>query len=314
LHWSQLFAVAFQLTAVAASLVLVVFTDLAFGWSTTLTTGDAALDAQRVHRVTSRMAVPWSWAVEDAQPSLALIEESRYYRVASEPVSRAQAARLGGWWKFVILTMAVYGLGPRLLTLALARSRLRAAARAVVIMAPGVSALLRRIHRATIETRATESEADYDSAMRAERPEHALPRASGNIRAVVNWSEVPVNATVLAAEFPHARVFGAGGATSVQEDIALAKRLGQLPGGGGGDVLVLVKAWEPPLMEFLDFLKTLRSALGGETMIVVYPVGLDDSGGLGPAAPAQLKLWRGKLAGIGDGWLRVTANREEVAS
>ena len=95
LRWSQLFAVSFQVTALLACLMLVVFTDLAFGWSTTLTTGDAMHDARRIHRITSIMAAPWSWALDDAQPSLALIEESRYFRAAAEPLSFAQAARLG---------------------------------------------------------------------------------------------------------------------------------------------------------------------------------------------------------------------------
>src|SRR5690606_41608770 len=125
LRWSQTFALWFQLTALAVSLVLVVFTDLAFGWSTTLTTGDPLLDARRVHRATAVVAAPWRWIIPDAQPSLELIEESRYFRAASGAVSAREAARLGGWWRFVVLTIVVYGVLPRVITLGLAEARLR---------------------------------------------------------------------------------------------------------------------------------------------------------------------------------------------
>src|SRR5688572_15101492 len=156
LRWSQVLAVTFQITALAACLVLVIFTDLAFGWSTTLTSGDAALDAERMRRITSAIATPWSWVLDEAVPSRELIEQSRYYRVTGGSVSRTEAAQLGNWWKSVALAIGVYGLLPRAMTLATARSRLRAAIHAAIMAEPGLSAVLRRIHRAPIETRAVE--------------------------------------------------------------------------------------------------------------------------------------------------------------
>lgn len=313
LRWSQLFALTFQLTALAACLVLVVFTDLAFGWSTTLTTGDAALDARRVHRVTSAIARPWSWAVNDAQPSLALIEESRYFRVAAAPVSPAQAARLGGWWRFMALTLVVYGTLPRVITFAVARARLRAAARAALLAGPGLSAVLRRIHRAQIESAAPAPEA---------APEHTRQDAPRNlssagpvtaIQTVINWAGVPVRAEELARTFAPAQIVEAGGAAAVGDDLALAKRIGTSAGPEDACVLIVVKAWEPPLMEFIDFLVTLRGALvNRSTLIMVLPVGLAEGGELPPARPAQLGLWRDKLATLGDPWLRVVSSREEA--
>ena len=96
----------------------------------------------------------------------------------------------------------------------------------------------------------------------------------------------------------------------------------------------MVKAWEPPLMEFIDFLNTLRAVLPERSCpIVVLPVGLGAAlnsgaapGQMSPtptastvsalpqATTAQLTLWRNKLAGVGDPWLRVAANAAEVWS
>jgi hypothetical protein len=314
LRWSQWFALWFQISALVASLVLVVFTDLAFGWSTTLTTGDAALDAQRVHRVTAALAAPWARLAPDAAPSLELIQESRYFRVAAGPVSPTQAARLGGWWKFVVFTIAVYGVLPRAITLAIARARLRAAARGAIVAAPGFSAVLRRLHAARIETAAVKPESDAPETASLARVDQPSARTSGGLRAVINWAAVPLDANTLTATFGAAPVFAAGGSASIEDDAAVIKKLGATSAAGGGDVLILVKGWEPPLMEFIDFVKALRAALGGEAAeFVVLPVGLAHRGaGLIPATTAQFKLWRDKLERIGDRSLRVAAHCEEV--
>lgn len=315
LRWSQLLALTFQLAALVACLVLVVFTDLAFGWSTTLTTGDAAADARRVHAITSALARPWSWAIDDAQPSLALIEDSRYFRVAAGPVSPAEAARLGGWWRFVALMLVVYGVLPRAITFAVAHACWRAAARGALLAGPGFSAVLRRIHRAQIESAAVEPEASADAlaAPAAEPPSTAVSRTAAALHTVINWSGVPVPTETLARIFAPAPVAEAGGAATVGDDLALAQRIAAGVGRDGGDVLILVKAWEPPLMEFIDFLGVLRGALSkGSTLIFVLPVGLGDDRELPAAAPAQLKVWRDKLATVRDPWLRVVTSREEA--
>jgi hypothetical protein len=312
IRWSQVFAVTFQINALAACLVLVVFTDLAFGWSTTLTSGDAALDAERMRRITFAIATPWSWAIDDAVPSRELIEQSRYYRVVAGSVSQIEAARLGNWWRFVALAIAVYGLLPRVFTLALASSRLRAATLAAVMAEPGLSAVLRRIHRAHIDTRAVEPEPAGESGL-ISTAERVTPSISDHIRAVINWSGVPASAELFAAAFPGARVFEAGGAATVQADATLAHELGAV--ASGGDVVIVVKAWEPPLMEFVDFLNTLRAARKHEAaMTFVLPVGLDHTDRFGAATPEQFKLWREKLAATGDPRLRVAATPGEVRS
>ncbi len=318
LRWSQWFALCFQLTVLAAALVLVVFTDLAFGWSTTLTTGDAALDAQRVHRVTSFLAIPWNGIARDAQPSLALIEQSRYFRVASQPLSPSQAAQLGDWWPFIVLTIAVYGVLPRFLILALAQSRLRTAIRATFMTSPGFSAVMRRLHSARIQTVAVEPEAPDPEGRSLDTPRAPVPPTTGNrVSAVINWSAVPIDDAAVSAAFPEAKRLAAGGASSVEQDAALIRQLGSTRnlGSDHGDVLILVKGWEPPLLEFIDFVKALRGQLAGDRAeIVVLPVGLDSdsSAGLHAASSAQCKLWRDKLARIGDPSLRVAADRQEV--
>jgi hypothetical protein len=68
-------------------------------------------------------------------------------------------------------------------------------------------------------------------------------------------------------------------------------------------------------MEFIDFANTLRRACAaGPAMFFVVPVGLDHAAELGAALPAQMRVWRDKLATAGDPWLRVAAGIQEVRS
>ncbi len=315
LRWSQVFALGFQVAALTASLGLVVFSDLAFGWSTTLTTGNPLEDASRLHTITDVVSAPWSGFVPQASPSAELIRDSRYFRVAAAPLTGEQAARLGGWWSFAVMAMLAYGLLPRLLTLTLALLRVRSAARAAWLATPGLGPLLRRLHRARVETEATEPESGGASLVRTpEDKVAAVPESAG---AVVNWAAAPVDDRRAAASFGNATVHHAGGALSPEDDRLLGPRLAKSHDLAAG-IAIIVKAWEPPLMEFVDFLKGLRSACGDRLPIMVVPIGIDagaeaDSGKAGLPAPEQrhLDVWRSKMATVGDPWIRVTAPQAE---
>ena len=102
---------------------LVVFSDVAFAWSTTL----VDLDAARFHALVTALARPWAWLWRDAVPSLALVEATRS-RLEGAYVQHAGGGRavdpalVGGWWRYLLAAIA-YGLLPRALALAVARLR-----------------------------------------------------------------------------------------------------------------------------------------------------------------------------------------------
>ena len=60
---SQIFALCFNFGALACCLALIIFSDLAFAWSTTL-----QVDSGGFHKIVSTIAAPWSWLASDAAP------------------------------------------------------------------------------------------------------------------------------------------------------------------------------------------------------------------------------------------------------
>jgi len=142
LRASQIFAVAFNLGALAAAAWLIVFTDRKFGWATTLD-----VEPETVHTIFRVVCAPWAWLWPDASPDLTLIESSRIARDNSSP---GQAA----WWPFLVIALAVYGLLPRLILLAWARRQLQRSIDAAFRTLPGLDALRRRLGAHAVLTRA----------------------------------------------------------------------------------------------------------------------------------------------------------------
>jgi ABC-type cobalt transport system substrate-binding protein len=260
--WSQVAAVAFNVAALVTALLLVTFTDLAFRWSTTL-----EVEPQAVTRVVHAIAWPWHALIPSAVPSAALVEESQFFRLDDALVSgRALAA----WWPFTVLTLLTYGLLPRLVLLAVSVVRLRAAERAVLLDDRGVTALVDRMASAAVETAAAEH-AESLAAPSADAADY--PQATGRARAVI-W-EGCVSAE-RAREHARKRlgldlvaVVEAGGSRTLGAD---RQALDALTATDPGTVVVLTPAWEPPLLELLDFLGALRKRVGTEHSIVVAPV------------------------------------------
>ncbi len=65
-------------------------------------------------------------------------------------------------------------------------------------------------------------------------------------------------------------------------------------------MLVVVKAWEPPMLEFVDFVRAVRAARGRHGAIVVVPVELANDNAPADAAPPSLSVWRAALHAAAD--------------
>jgi hypothetical protein len=262
-RWSQVAAVGFYVAALATGVLLVTFTDLAFGWSTTL-----EADSQIVTRIVHAIAWPWHAFLPSAVPSAELIAESQFFRLDSGAAANGRA--LAGWWPFTLSTIVIYGLLPRLVLLVIAGARLRAAERALLLDDARVTALLDRMAAPAVETAA----AEHGEAAATQISDAAEYReATGRARAII-WE----GCCSAAAARAHARgrlgleldtVVEAGGSRTLGADRQALDAIGSTE---PGTVVVFTPAWEPPLLELLDFLGELRRRVGHEHSIVVAPV------------------------------------------
>lgn len=266
LVWSQMGAVAFNVAALATAAALIAFTDLAFGWSTTL-----RVDSGDVQRMTEVLAMPWKLVWPEAVPSAALIETSRFFRLSSASPPNIAAEALTGWWPFLLAAIVTYGLVPRCLLLFFALFRLRSATVHLLLDDPQVKALLDRMSTSQLALGADDVEepASFIEAAASAAPKDASQCAaivwSGAIAkdSVVAWSQDKLGKHVTQVE-------EAGGGRDLQEDSATIRRIAE---GRPSAVTVFVRAWEAPLLDLQDFIESLRAAVGSACSIIVVPIG-----------------------------------------
>lgn len=290
LAWSQTSAIAFNIAALGTAAALIAFTDLAFGWSTTL-----RVDGGDLLRITDTLAAPWRWLLPAAAPSEALIESSRFYRLASAPLPEISAETLTGWWPFLLAAIIAYGLAPRCVLLIVASFRLHAATEHLLLDDPQVTALLDRMNAAEVALGPEDVETPAPTSGPMARPSPASPASqaigivwSGAIAkdAVEEWSRRNLQKQVTL-------IVEAGGGRNLTED---EDAIRSVAAAAPQTVLLFVRAWEAPLLDLQDFLRSLRNAVGSACSIVVAPIGAAGA----PAAEPQRATWARWVGRIAD--------------
>jgi hypothetical protein len=291
LYWSQTAAVTFNVAALVAAITLVTFTDLAFGWSTTL-----QADAAFVARAAQAIAWPWQAVVPDAVPGLALVEQSQFFRLEGGSGLGNDASRtLSGWWPFTVLAILTYGLLPRVGLLLLAAVRLRAATAALLLEDARVTALRDRMDGPAIETEAEEHDQPPPPGREPAVP--SLAAIVGSTHAVL-WegSLTPGNAAAYARRrlgVDLASLVEAGGTRGLSADRHAIERVAA---ADPRTLIVFTPAWEPPLLELLDFLAALRRRVGRSVSILVVPVPDEDR----EVSAIERETWGRAIARLGD--------------
>ncbi|WP_114417954.1 DUF2868 domain-containing protein [Marinospirillum perlucidum] len=117
LQQMHLLWVVFALGILLVFLLLLLFTDLAFGWSSTLIT-----DADQLLPLFRWISLPWQAFWPQAVPDLSLVEATRFARIENTQGNFALASR---WWPFLLASLLTYNLLPRLLLMLFCRWRYR---------------------------------------------------------------------------------------------------------------------------------------------------------------------------------------------
>jgi hypothetical protein len=249
-----------------ASLVAIVATrDVAFGWSTTL-----AITPESFHRWLDAIAWPWRGWLPSAVPSAELVEQSQHYRLGGtlEREMVQHAAMLGSWWRFLAMATLVYAVGLRGVMWLGARMGLHRAIRQAMLTTEGVDRLLWEMNTPLVTTASVEAEPEF--VPRAEGYGRSIAVIEGEYDAALGWAmdteEMRVMLDALRLHTRH--IENVGGANTLDADAAILDVI-------TGNVVLLVKSWEPPTLDCIDFVIALAEKVD---RVVVVPVGLPDAG------------------------------------
>jgi hypothetical protein len=316
---AQVFGIFYNIGLAGALFLRVSITDLAFGWQSTLQPAPYT-----VHAIVEAIAKPWSWMVPDAiaHPSLSQIEGSRF--VYTEGMGHLQSADLTAWWPFLLLTVAFYGLLPRLAIFAATIWRQKRALRRLSFSHAACDRLLLSMKTPDVTTRSRRYSPPPEAGVQPADAGRDLSRAA-------SWAttrEQAETAVVLVPEEITGEFSDQELAEALAESLGLdiLRRIscdmdperdafaiaGFLPetgwNGSGRDMTRLVllqEAWQPPIRETLDWVRQIRMNAANDLGFIIALIGKPRGGRLiTRPADTDRMIWERAVAGLGDPYIR----------
>ncbi len=288
---SQIIALFFSLGLLLALLTMVVTKDIAFAWSTTLHVAPEVF-----HQFLKTIAFSWRELCPSAVPSLELIERSQYFRLGdklSEEMIK-NASQLGEWWKFLAFATLVYALILRFFIFVLSCLGLQRALRKSLLTLPGAVKLLTEMNEPIISTHALKDEVIFIPTK--ESYVNIANKLDASYDAIQGWA-IGKDHLVVLGDSMHViapQFFEVGGANSLEADNEIIAKT-------HGEVLFFVKGWEPPTMDFVDYLEELSKKAD---KVLVVPVGTVENNY--EIASSGVDVWDRKLTQISNAkvWLK----------
>jgi len=304
---TQLFTLCFLLGACGFGVWKMITTDLAFCWSATPT----FVTPELIHSITSTLALPWSFSssASIAQPSLLLIQKTRYYRLHAplRSVVESDPAIMGQWWAFLILAIFTWAILPRFILLLFNYIRYIKAVSYTFLHLPSIPDLLEHLKPGSVQTTTNTAQKMIETSATTEQLSSLNEAGTDQIQIptvtlhsqIILWAMRDLNLQTIPLLLQHSTTLPAhaGGTTPMSEELAIidaVQKNQQLD-----RIILLVRSWEPPLLEFLDFLRDLRKASQKITPIYVIPLRFENQ-------DANNIIWIKVLKKLADPWIHVT--------
>ncbi len=298
---AQATALCFNLGALFALLIAVIFSDRAFGWQTTL-----SVSAASIHDLAQWVALPWSWCFGEGvgYPAIAQIEGSRI--ALKEGIRSLATENLTVWWRFLALGMVTYGIVPRLFFWTLATVQLRAALNRYSFRDAAAQRLFDRLAPRR-DRFAAESTAVAEGSLseRWRGPTAEAETQNQRIHCLITPSIASGHDQVSlgAALAERWGVSAASIALHAWDGLARAQELAI---DEASQVAIVYESWMPPIKETERQLRKLRAALDSRTLVRIVLLGVPDANS-GPIslrpASAYLETWDAFARRMGDPYL-----------
>ncbi len=288
---SQLLALTFSLGLLVALLGMVITKDIAFAWSTTL-----QVSPSEFHSLLHTLAFAWRDIFPWAVPSVDLIEQSQYFRLGEKLDTQMiqNASKLGEWWKFLAFSTLFYAIFLRFGMWLLSISGFKKALKRSFLSLEGASTLLKEMNEPIITTSAAGKKKNVIS--QGSYAMQEVENLDSSYDRTLGWAMSDEELIVLndSMQVITPMTFDVGGTNSLEEDSEIISKC-------QGEVIFYVKSWEPPTMDFVDFLEALTEAVD---KVILIPVGTVEDAYL--PKNKELEMWGRKIQQISSDkvWLK----------
>ncbi len=288
-NFFQLFAIGFNIAALATLLIRIAVSDIAFGWQSTLNISSTFL-----FRLTQIIAIPWKHLFPNTLPTLDQIEGSRI--ILKEGISVLTNEALTSWWPFLFFTLLCYGLLPRMFILLYGATSERKCLRAFLFDQPEIKRLLQRMQTPYVSS-AGEQPAAAQQGIAPSKETVSLSKpvnADAHILLPEDIQYDPETLKILISSF------GFSAASTQRVEMYWENDEPILPAAAAGsNILVLVEAWMPPIVDTLRFLEQLVNHYGDALTIYIGLIGKPIKGlPFTPPSNQEIGIWQTKIESI----------------
>lgn len=307
----QRFSLIFSLGVFLALLFVVITQDIAFSWSTTLD-----IEATSFYNFLEFIATPWRVILPSFMPSLDLVELSQHYRLGIKLESNMieNAHILGAWWKYLAINTLFYAIVLRFILWLFTLYSLKKRVKKEFFELYELNRLLREFKTPFIETKSPKEEKHLDIKVEHKKQVKvkSLPKKEIDIEEdKIIEDEITIikenmlekeHHNIIAWNFSNDEVLLVndyisilpssisivGGRNSFEDDEKIAN-------SAKDKILLYVKSWEPPTMDFVDFLEEL---IDNDKVyeIELFPIGLSDN--RYRSTEKEFSIWNRKIEGL----------------
>lgn len=301
--------IGFNLGVLAATLAKIVGTDIAFGWQSSL-----QISAETVFQCVRILALPWSWAFPSgvAYPDLLQIKGSQMF--LKEGIYHLATTDLVSWWPFLSLSVLVYALIPRILLLLISylveKRGLAELDFSTALPQQTIQRMLTpRLQTEAAEVLTVEREETVEKTTSEPLPEEVDQAPSRHVLALVPdelYEDCPEDALASLVQQQLGRHLKRCfridlGSADTQ---SLLQNIGSQLEARTDAVMLLQEAWQPPIEEFVSFLRQLREVVGEKIPITLIFIGKPVAETIFTKVRAQdYSIWQQKIESLGDPWL-----------
>ena len=295
----QLWALLFNLGALTATLLSIVFSDRAFGWQTTL-----QIDAETLYQYIRLSSFPWSWFAGEGQgfPTLQEIDGSRI--ALKDGIRSLNSENLVSWWPYLSLGIIFYGLAPRLAFNILGQFKGKRCLAKLSFSHTEANRIAERIRSATIQFDSDSPKTEHVSENPTDKSIAPYPdsTASGPILClIVSDSVKPETEDDLKTALTQT-LSRSSELLTIEYLDDKSRIASELPITIHDQSIALVfDSWMPPIEETKRLIKSVRNALQSETGLVIILLGMPSSSGeIQPPETSDLNIWKAFTRKLGD--------------
>jgi hypothetical protein len=300
----QLFGIGFNLGLLTVTMLKIATSDLAFGWQSTIKLSDTG-----IFTMVKTLALPWRWLFGPGTGYPTLEQVSGSHIVLKDGILGLATSDLTAWWPFLVLCLLCYGFFPRLLLFFIGKFLGAASLQRFNFDTPECLAVVRRMRTPIVSSQAlSEPEKTTDNSMPNEE-NAALADTAMRLFTLIPDDILSLCTREQLDQYLGHQLLKVGEMHTFLQDFdhdqELLTNLGSKQWQNGEGILIIMEGWMPPLLDFLSYLKELRDRVGSTVSIFLALTGRPQGDTFATLSSSHLQLWRQKITGLGDPYLRV---------